>query len=263
MREKAELLCWSCRSEEKLLVPLQLRRVTWSRKGFYRSPGALRCFTSAKKNWCVSNSPGATCHLLLRCGATRPDPRAAVLNFTWILFEVSGDKKGSSPVFSRVHWRKMKRRPGTARLQCEASENTRNDSFQSFQADPADCPLCQNRQRTLTGDMAALCSASCDDSEIKERLHNHIIYLSHAGVTSEKELFLASLLHFNSVLRVFSSKFCPHFLSLIIRYPVCRVSCSLCFSFAVLSCFPGRCLFVHSLPSIYIHTSSVNSRRPA
>ena len=34
---------------------------------------------------------------------SRSGGKAGMLNFAWILFEVSGDKKGSSPVFSCVH----------------------------------------------------------------------------------------------------------------------------------------------------------------
>lgn len=34
---------------------------------------------------------------------SRSGGKAGMLNFAWILFEVSGDKKGSSPMFSCVH----------------------------------------------------------------------------------------------------------------------------------------------------------------
>lgn len=34
---------------------------------------------------------------------SRAGGKVGILNFAWVLFEVSGDKKGSSPVFSCVH----------------------------------------------------------------------------------------------------------------------------------------------------------------
>lgn len=91
----------------------------------------------------------------------RAGGKVGMLNFAWILFEVSGDKKGSSPVFSRVHCEEEEEEDEEeARYdraimldEYEALKKEEKSPFffvESFQAEVADCPHGHEHQEVLT-----------------------------------------------------------------------------------------------------------------